>query len=218
MVSKLLISLCPSILIYYDIIFQRECRAEIFALQLSFSKSKLQCKIRRQLTGLRYWLRVCPYIFNQTINVPIWFWIIKNTDSLVHYWTKHYYRPRSRGDNTFGSVRPSVRLSVRPSVRPSVRLSVNALTAEPFDLRPWFLAWGLTLTLARFGLKVKVVGQRSRSNFEKMCFDMIFSTCFEVKVKGQSSRSINLNLIPSVFRLRPYTSDGLNFQLKWPIR
>ncbi len=28
----------------------------------------------------------------------------------------NFYRPRSRGDNTFGSVRPSVRLSVRPSV------------------------------------------------------------------------------------------------------
>ncbi len=28
-----------------------------------------------------------------------------------------YYRPRSRGDNTFGSVRPSVRPSVRLSVR-----------------------------------------------------------------------------------------------------
>ena len=27
---------------------------------------------------------------------------------------------------------------VRPSVRPSVRLSVWPLTAEPFDLRPWF--------------------------------------------------------------------------------
>ncbi len=29
------------------------------------------------------------------------------------------YRPRSQGDNTFGSVRPSVRPSVCPSVRPS---------------------------------------------------------------------------------------------------
>ncbi len=40
----------------------------------------------------------------------------------------NYYRPRSEGDNELGSVR----LSVRPSVCPSV----NALTAEPFDLRP----------------------------------------------------------------------------------
>ena len=35
------------------------------------------------------------------------------------------------------------------SVRPSVCLSVNALTLEPFDLRPRCLAWGSTLTLAR---------------------------------------------------------------------
>ncbi len=34
----------------------------------------------------------------------------------------------------------------------SIRLSVNALTAEPFDPWPWFLAWGSTLTLARLGL------------------------------------------------------------------
>jgi len=33
-----------------------------------------------------------------------------------------YYRPRSRGDNTFGSVRVCV------------RLSVGALLFEPFDL------------------------------------------------------------------------------------
>jgi len=35
-----------------------------------------------------------------------------------------YYRPRSRRDNTFGSVRVSV------------RLSVGALLFEPFDLWP----------------------------------------------------------------------------------
>ncbi len=73
-------------------------------------------------------------------------------------WTGYanYYRPRSEGDNVLGSVRPSVRLSVRPSVRlsvrPSVRPSVTALTAEPFDLCPWYWVCRLTLTLARLGL------------------------------------------------------------------
>ena len=38
------------------------------------------------------------------------------------------------------------------SVCVSVRLSVGALLFEPFDLWPWFLAWGLTLTSASFGL------------------------------------------------------------------
>ena len=79
----------------------------------------------------------------------------------------------------------------------SVRPSVSALTHESFDLQPRFLTWVLTLTLARLGLYVKVVGQSSRSHCEKMClvFDLIFCclwTCFEVKIKGQgqSSRSI----------------------------
>ena len=52
----------------------------------------------------------------------------------------HLYRPRSSGDNTFGSVRVSV------------RLSVGALLFEPFDPWLWFLAWGWTLTLASVGL------------------------------------------------------------------
>ncbi len=51
----------------------------------------------------------------------------KQTDGLgTHQDTN--YRPRSRGDNTFGSVRPSVCLSFRP------------LLFEPFELRPSFLA------------------------------------------------------------------------------
>ena len=60
---------------------------------------------------------------------------------------KYFYRPWSEGDNVIGSVR----LSVRPSF--------TTLTAEPFDLRPWCLVCRLTLTLARLGLYVKVVGQ-----------------------------------------------------------
>ncbi len=45
------------------------------------------------------------------------------------------------------------------SVRPSICQFVRTLTTEPLDLRPSFLAQGLVLTLARLGLKVKVVGQ-----------------------------------------------------------
>ena len=41
-----------------------------------------------------------------------------------------------QGDNRIASIRPSV----------------NALTAEPFDLWPWYLAWGSTFALARLGL------------------------------------------------------------------
>ena len=43
-----------------------------------------------------------------------------------------FYRRRSQGDNTFGSV--------HPPVRPSVRLFVCALLLKPCDLWPWFLA------------------------------------------------------------------------------
>jgi len=67
------------------------------------------------------------------------------------------------------SVCVSVRLSmcdvcVCVSVCP---FTVGAVLFEPFDLWPWFLAWGSTLTLTSLGLYVKVVGQRSRSNSEK---------------------------------------------------
>ncbi len=56
--------------------------------------------------------------------------------------------------------------SVRPFVCLCVCVCVYALLFKPFDLWPWFLAWGSTLTLARLGLSVKVVGQSSRSNDE----------------------------------------------------
>jgi len=46
--------------------------------------------------------------------------------------------------------------SVRVCACVSVRLCVGALL---FDLWPWFLAWGSTLTLASLGLYVKVLGQ-----------------------------------------------------------
>ena len=88
-----------------------------------------------------------------------------------------YYRPRSKGDDTFGSVCPLV------------CVFVYALTSEPFDLRPWFLAWGSTSTLARLGVKV------GQSQTVKMSFDMVFYCLlpyFEVKVnpRGQSQSSM----------------------------
>ena len=43
----------------------------------------------------------------------------------------YIYRPRSRGDNTFGIASVCVRVCV------SVRLSVGALLFEPFDLDFW---------------------------------------------------------------------------------
>ncbi len=43
---------------------------------------------------------------------------------IIPYCTGFYYRPRSRGDYTFGSVRPSICLSVHRSIRLSVRLSI----------------------------------------------------------------------------------------------
>ena len=59
------------------------------------------------------------------------------------------YRPRSWGDNMFGSVRLSVRPSVSPSVRLSVRLSpLSRMNRLTYDLdflhvgRPWLgLGW-----------------------------------------------------------------------------
>ncbi len=74
----------------------------------------------------------------------------------------HYnYRPRSRGDNTFGSVHPSV----------------SALTPEPFNLRPWFMERGSTLTLARLGSKVtKYQGHLVVKCVLSSYFDMIFLT------------------------------------------
>ena len=71
--------------------------------------------------------------------------------------------------------------SVNPSVCPCL---VCALLFEPFDLRPRFLAWGSTLTLARMGLQLKVVGQRSRSNAKNRVLTSQLP-CFKLKVKGQ---------------------------------
>jgi len=59
-----------------------------------------------------------------------------------------HYRPRSRGDNTFGSVRVRV-----------CPFAVGTLLFEPFHLWPWFLVWGSTLTSDILGLLVNVEGQ-----------------------------------------------------------
>ncbi len=71
-----------------------------------------------------------------------------------------HYLPRQRSRVT---SRVSGRGHRIGAVCVSVCVSVRTLTTEPFDLWPWFLVWELTLTLARLGLYVKVVGQRSRS-------------------------------------------------------
>jgi len=60
-----------------------------------------------------------------------------------------FYRPHSRGDNVCVSVRPFV-----------------CGRSPVWTVRPWFLAWRSTLTLASLGFYVKVVDQRSRSNSE----------------------------------------------------
>ncbi len=44
-----------------------------------------------------------------------------------------------------------------------VCVSVSALPAEPFDIQTQNLVEALTLTISRMSLKVKVIGQRSRS-------------------------------------------------------
>ncbi len=46
---------------------------------------------------------------------------------------------------------------------PSVCLSVSALTAETFDIQTRNLVEALTLIISQMSLKVKVIGQRSRS-------------------------------------------------------
>ncbi len=60
----------------------------------------------------------------------------------------------------------------------SVPLSISTLAAEPFGLWPWYLAWGWTLTLVRLGLKVKVNGQRSRSNDKNRVLSSLLP-CFQ---------------------------------------
>ena len=54
------------------------------------------------------------------------------------------------------------------SVHPSTCLFVDTLLLKLFDLD--FLAGGSTLALAKLGLQVKVVGQKSRSNLSLFMF------------------------------------------------
>ncbi len=57
-----------------------------------------------------------------------------------------------------------------PSVCESVCLLVSALTAQSFDLGSRNSVWGLTFIKSRPSLKVKVIGQRSRSPGQKIAF------------------------------------------------
>ena len=55
--------------------------------------------------------------------------------------------------------------------------SVSALMFEPFELRTWNSAGTLPLIISRTSLKVKVIGQRSRSPFWKTWFSDFFLWC-----------------------------------------
>ncbi len=57
-----------------------------------------------------------------------------------------------------------------PSVCPSVCLLVSALLAEPLDIVTRNSVWMLTSTISRISSKVKVIGQRSRSQYWKIWF------------------------------------------------
>ena len=70
-------------------------------------------------------------------------------------------------------------VSICPSFCLFIWMCSPGWIVQPLTL---FLVWGLTLTLARRGSKVKVVGQRSRSNSDKSCFVIIFWRS-EVKMK-----------------------------------
>ena len=85
-------------------------------------------------------------------------------------------------------------MSVCLSVCPSALLWLNRLT---YDLD---LAWRLTLTPGRIGLKVKVISQRSRSNIKIVFLRLEPEMRSKVKVKGQISRPL---------RTRPLSEKGV---------
>ena len=105
------------------------------------------------------------------------FWslvLIIDTEKGCHIYME-FISTAKLGDNALGRVRVSV------------RLFAYTLRAKPFYLRPWFLTEGSTLTMARLGFQVKVVGQRSRSNakivFWHHCY-LPFRSKVKLKVKG----------------------------------
>ncbi len=67
---------------------------------------------------------------------------------------------------------------------------VCALLAEPFDLWPWYLICWSTLTLARVGLQVKVVGPRPSSS-AKIGLLTSLLPWFKVKCQGQGHGSMS---------------------------
>ncbi len=84
------------------------------------------------------------------------------------YWP--WFFNRSSRDNYSPCSKELVHLIPCVCLCVSACLSVCTLLAKRFDLWPWFLALRLTLTLASVTLKVKVVGQRSRSNTKIVFF------------------------------------------------
>ncbi len=62
-----------------------------------------------------------------------------------------------------------------------VYMSVSALMAEPFYIQTWYSEPGLTLTISRMSLKLKVICQRSRSLGWQMWFSD-FQMCWPVQV------------------------------------
>ena len=97
------------------------------------------------------------------------FWLGQSEDT---YWP--WFFDRSSPDNYWPCrwelkhLVPSVCLFV------SACLSVCTLLTKQFDLWPWFLVWRLTLNLASLTLKVKVIGQCSRSNMKITLFPPSF--------------------------------------------
>ncbi len=81
-----------------------------------------------------------------------------------------YFRPRSRRDNTFGSV----------------RLSVIALTLEPFDLNFWHEGWPWPW-LGIIGQGQTVMKRVLTWHF--VVFQPVLRSRSKVKGQGQSSRS-----------------------------
>jgi len=103
-----------------------------------------------------------------------------------------FYRPCSRGDNTFGSVCVCV------------RLSMGALLFEMFDLWPWFLAWGSILTLASLGLYVKGQGQIVK---------IVYTLPFEPVVRSRLLLDSACRVQPMVIAHARHQSTGIVYLL-----
>ena len=85
------------------------------------------------------------------------------------------------------------------SVCVSVRLSVGALLFEPFDLWPWFLAWGSTLTLCILDCR-----SRSQVNDQGQTVKIVYALPFEPVVQSRSMLGLGL----------PSSANG---NCEWPL-